>query len=139
MAMGESGMAEHQDHSGHMPGPKNTLPMMMGRGPFGNLEMGGMFTVVKIRDDQATGDFSDPGWFKNPKGTVAYRVAGLPDLNRPLIIAPWTTAKWTTAPWTTAKWTIRRTEQSQWASQTQTQSVTEKIAESNLKSRVHPA
>ena len=84
MAMGESGMAEHQDHSGHMPGPKNTLPMMMGRGPFGNLEMGGMFTVVKIRDDQATGDFSDPGWFKNPKGTVAYRVAG-PARSKPAV------------------------------------------------------
>jgi FtsP/CotA-like multicopper oxidase with cupredoxin domain len=76
MAMGESGMAEHQDHTGHMPGPKNTLPMMMGQGPFGNLEMGGMFTVVKIRDDQPSGDYSDPGWYKNPKGTVAYRVSG---------------------------------------------------------------
>ena len=50
--------------------------MMMGRGPFGNLEMGGMFTVVKIRDEQAAGDYTDPGWYKNPKGTVAYRVAG---------------------------------------------------------------
>ncbi len=76
MAMGENGMAEHQDHAGHMPGPKNTLPMMMGKGPFGNLEMGGMFTLIKIRDDQQAGDYSDPGWYKNPEGTVAYKVAG---------------------------------------------------------------
>jgi hypothetical protein len=76
MSMGEFGMAEHQDHTGHMPGPKNTLPMMMGVGPFGNLEMGGMFTVVKVRDDQPPGDYTDPGWYKNPPGTVAYRVSG---------------------------------------------------------------
>ncbi|MDX2143838.1 MAG: copper oxidase [Rhodospirillaceae bacterium] len=76
MSMGEFGMAEHQDHSMHMKGPKNTLPMMMGTGPFGNLEMGGMFTVVKVRDDQPPGDYRDPGWYKNPEGTVAYRVAG---------------------------------------------------------------
>lgn len=75
MAMGENGMAEHQDHTRHMSGPKNTLPMMMGKGPYGNLEMGGMFTVVKIRDDQPPGDYRDPGWYKNPKGTMAYRVS----------------------------------------------------------------
>ena len=76
MSMGSNGMAEHQDHSMHMEGPVNTLPMMMGKGPFGNLEMGGMFTVVKIRDDLAPGDYRDPGWFPNPEGTVAYRVDG---------------------------------------------------------------
>ena len=39
MAMGESGMAEHAEHAKHMPGPRNTLPMMMGEGPFGPLEL----------------------------------------------------------------------------------------------------
>ncbi|MBM3514367.1 MAG: copper oxidase [Alphaproteobacteria bacterium] len=82
MSMGAKGMAEHQDHSMHMPGPRNTLPMMMGTGPFGNLEMGGMFTVVKIRDDLAPGDYRDPGWYPNPEGTVARRVAG------PAVAAP---------------------------------------------------
>tara|TARA_B110000438_G_scaffold193676_1_gene185246 strand:- start:458 stop:1705 length:1248 start_codon:yes stop_codon:yes gene_type:complete len=72
MAMGQNGMAEHQEHSMHMIGPENTLPMMMGEGPFGNLEMGGMFTVVKIRET-LDGD-GDPGWYDNPLGTVAYRV-----------------------------------------------------------------
>ncbi len=72
MAMGEKGMAEHQDHAHHMPGPKNTLPMMMGDGPFGNIEMGGMFTVVKVRDRLAS--YQDPGWYEHPEGTVARRV-----------------------------------------------------------------
>jgi FtsP/CotA-like multicopper oxidase with cupredoxin domain len=86
MAMGENGMAEHQDHtdSGHMKGPENTLAMMAGKGPFGNIEMGGMFTVVKVRDDIAPGDFSDPGWYRNPPGTVASRVSTNPDFGAPV-------------------------------------------------------
>jgi len=85
MAMGQGGMAEHQEHtdSGHMTGPENTLPMMMGKGPFGNLEMGGMFTVVKVRDDLAVGDYRDPGWYPNPKGTVAHRISADPDFGAP--------------------------------------------------------
>lgn len=73
MAMGRDGMAEHQDHvdSGHMRGPKNTLPMMMGKGPLGNIEMGGMFTLVKVRDGITS--YADPGWFENPPGTLARR------------------------------------------------------------------
>ncbi|MBK6277706.1 MAG: copper oxidase [Gammaproteobacteria bacterium] len=86
MAMGEKGMGEHQDHtdSGHMQGPENTLPMMMGKGPFGNLEMGGMFTVLKVRDELAPGDFRDPGPYRNPPGTVARRVSNDPDFGRPV-------------------------------------------------------
>jgi hypothetical protein len=74
MAMGETGMAEHAEHAGHMQGPANTLPMMMGKGPFGNIEMGGMFTVVKVRDRLASYD-QDPGWYDHPEGTVAYRLS----------------------------------------------------------------
>ena len=85
MAMGENGMAEHQDHtdSGHMQGPPNTLPMMAGKGPFGNIEMGGMFTVVKVRDDLAPGDYRDPGWYRNPRGTVARRISSDPAFGNP--------------------------------------------------------
>jgi manganese oxidase len=85
MAMGENGMAEHQDHtqSGHMRGPENTLPMMAGRGPHGNLEMGGMFTVVKVRDDQRRGDYTDPGWYQNPQGTQASRTSSDPSFGNP--------------------------------------------------------
>ena len=86
MAMGESGMAEHQNHtdSGHMRGPENTLPMMMGEGPFGPLEMGGMFTVVKVRDDLPRGSYTDPGWYDNPRGTVARRVSSDPAFGAPV-------------------------------------------------------
>ena len=85
MAMGQDGMSEHQDHtdSGHMKGPENTLAMMAGKGPFGNIEMGGMFTVVKVRDDQAPGDYSDPGWYRHPTGTVARRVSTDPSFGQP--------------------------------------------------------
>jgi hypothetical protein len=61
-----------------MPLPENTLPMMTGAGPYGNIEMGGMFTVVKIREDLARGDYRDPGWYRAPKGSVAYLWEGEP-------------------------------------------------------------
>ena len=90
MHMGRDGMAEHQQHvdAGHMKGPENTLPMMTGKGPFGNLEMGGMFTVIKVRDDIAPGDFRDPGWYRNPPGTVARRVSTDPDFGEPVRAPP---------------------------------------------------
>ncbi len=86
IAMGRNGMAEHQDHTsmGHMAGPPNTLPMMMGVGPFGNIEMGGMFTVVKVRDDIAPGDYRAPGWYQHPEGTVAARVSADPAFGSPV-------------------------------------------------------
>jgi hypothetical protein len=75
VAMGHDGMSEHAAHlqMGHMKGPVNTLPMMLGAGPFGNLEMGGMFTVLKVRDHVAA-DYRDPGWYAHEAGAVAYRV-----------------------------------------------------------------
>jgi len=69
MVMGERGMAEMG--AMEMPLPDNTLPMMTGQGPFGPLEMGGMFTVVKVREGLARGDFKDPGWYRHPQGSVA--------------------------------------------------------------------
>ena len=69
MAMGSTGMAEMG--AMEMPLPDNTLPMMTGQGPFGPLEMGGMFTVVKVRPDVKPGDYGDPGWYRQPNGTVA--------------------------------------------------------------------
>ncbi len=72
MIMGERGMADMGEMV--MPLPKNTLPMMTGQGQFGPIEMGGMFTVLKIREDQKPGDYSDPGWYDYPPGTVAYEV-----------------------------------------------------------------
>jgi FtsP/CotA-like multicopper oxidase with cupredoxin domain len=74
MVMGERGMADMGEME--MPLPDNTLPMMSGNGPFGPLEMGGMFTVVKIREGLARGDYKDPGWYSHPQGTVAYEWTG---------------------------------------------------------------
>ena len=45
---------------------------MTGEGQFGPIEMGGMFTVLKIREDLVAGDWTDPGWYDYPDGTVSY-------------------------------------------------------------------
>ena len=75
MVMGEKGgsMGEME-----MPLPDNTLPMMTGTGPFGPIEMGGMFTMVKVREGLARNDYRDPCWYKHPPGTVAYEWKGEP-------------------------------------------------------------
>ena len=77
MVMGERGMADMGEME--MPLPDQTLPMMTGQGPFGAIEMGGMFTVLKVRREQKAGDYSDPGWFTHPPGTVAYEWTGAVD------------------------------------------------------------
>jgi FtsP/CotA-like multicopper oxidase with cupredoxin domain len=59
-----------------LPLPENTLPVRTGDGPFGNLEMGGMFTILKIRKDQKPGDYTDSGWYEHPQGSVAYEWNG---------------------------------------------------------------
>jgi FtsP/CotA-like multicopper oxidase with cupredoxin domain len=72
MAMGSTGGAMEMQ----MPLPPNTLPMMSGRGPYGDIEMGGMFTTVKVRKDLAHNDYRDPGWYKHPAGSTAYEWRG---------------------------------------------------------------
>jgi FtsP/CotA-like multicopper oxidase with cupredoxin domain len=76
MVMGERGMADMGEME--MPLPDNTLPMMTGTGPFGPIEMGGMFTVLKVREGLVRDDYKDPGWYKHPPGTVAYEWTGAP-------------------------------------------------------------
>lgn len=73
MPMGSAGMADMGEME--MPLPDNTLPMMTGFGQFGPIEMGGMFTTVKIREGLAANDYTDPPPYRNPAGTVAYEVA----------------------------------------------------------------
>jgi len=78
MVMGERGMADMGEME--MPIPDNTAPMMTGRGPYGGVEMGGMFSILKVRKDQKPGDYSNPGWFRQPAGTQAFEWTGpLPD------------------------------------------------------------
>jgi hypothetical protein len=74
MPMGSNGMGEMG--SMEMPLPENTLPMMTGFAQFGPVEMGGMFSVVKVREGLAKGDYKDPGSYKNPEGTVAFEYKG---------------------------------------------------------------
>jgi FtsP/CotA-like multicopper oxidase with cupredoxin domain len=80
MVMGDKGGSMG---SMRMPLPENTLPMMDGSGPFGPIEMGGMFTMIKVREGLARGDFRDPGWYSHPAGTVAKEWTGaLPETVR---------------------------------------------------------
>ena len=74
-AMGETGMGNMME----MGTPKNTLPMMTGSGPYGPVEMGGMFTILKVRD--GIRGYQDPGWYENPAGTLA-SIAEADDLRR---------------------------------------------------------
>ncbi|WP_083901284.1 multicopper oxidase family protein [Azospirillum sp. B4] len=74
MPMGSTGMGDMGGMAGMMPGPRNTPPMMSGTGPYGALDMGGMVTVIKVRDTLAD-DYRDPGWYQAPKGTLAWRVS----------------------------------------------------------------
>ncbi|KYF52903.1 copper oxidase, partial [Sorangium cellulosum] len=67
MTMGTTGMGGMGEM--HMPIPANSLPMRGGAGPFSYIDMGGMFTIVKVRDEP---DKADPnGWYEHPAGTVA--------------------------------------------------------------------
>jgi FtsP/CotA-like multicopper oxidase with cupredoxin domain len=74
MVMGDKGMADMGEME--MPLPDNTLPMMTGQGQFGALEMGGMFTVIKVREGLGRNDYKDPGPYRFPAGTQAYKWTG---------------------------------------------------------------
>ena len=74
MVMGERGMGDMAEME--MPLPENTLPMMTGKGPFGSIDMGGMFTMFKIREGLGRNDYKDPGWYQHPQGTVAHEWTG---------------------------------------------------------------
>ncbi|MFL6292388.1 MAG: multicopper oxidase family protein [Thermoanaerobaculia bacterium] len=66
MPMGNSGMGDMMD----MGKPRNTLMMGAGEGPLGTISMGGMFTILKVREGLQSYD-EDPGWYQHPAGTVA--------------------------------------------------------------------
>lgn len=78
MAMGETGMSEMSEMASmmDMPLPENTLPMMTGTGQYGAIDMGGMFTTLKVREGLAREDYRDPGPYHHPKGSVAYEYVG---------------------------------------------------------------
>ena len=68
-----------------MPLSNKTLPIKTGDGPYGSVEMGGMFSMLKLRADLAPDDYSDPGWYKHPEGHQADEYDGeLPNLSKQL-------------------------------------------------------
>lgn len=67
MTMGQTGMGDMAEMK--MPVPKNSIPMMGGAGPFASIDMGGMFTILKVRDNPDAEDGT--GWYKHPAGSVA--------------------------------------------------------------------
>ena len=69
MTMGQDGMGGMGEME--MEVPKNSIPMRGAPGPFSYIDMGGMFTVLKVRDGITS--YDDPGWYRHPAGTVASR------------------------------------------------------------------
>jgi FtsP/CotA-like multicopper oxidase with cupredoxin domain len=67
MTMGTRGMGNMGEME--MPIPGNSLPMRGSPGPFGYIDMGGMFTLLKVRDNPKTADAS--AWYQHPAGSVA--------------------------------------------------------------------
>ncbi len=73
MTMGTTGM-DMGEHMSMMPMPRNTISMKGAAGPFSEISMGGLVTILKVRD-QLTSYDEDPGWYKHPSGTVALKAA----------------------------------------------------------------
>lgn len=71
MTMGTDGMGEMATMG--MAVPPNSLPMVGGQGPFDYITMGGLFTVLKVREGITS--YEDPGWYEHPPGTVASLVS----------------------------------------------------------------
>jgi FtsP/CotA-like multicopper oxidase with cupredoxin domain len=71
MTMGQDGMGDHAEHieRGHVQVPRNSIPMLGGPGPFDYITMGGLFTILKVRENLTS--YADPGWYQHPPGTVA--------------------------------------------------------------------
>lgn len=67
MTMGSAGMSGMSGMG--MPSPKGSISMLSVEGPHGVIDMGGMFTVLKVREHLPKG--GDPEWYVNPPGTVA--------------------------------------------------------------------
>lgn len=67
MTMGQNGMGDMGEMG--MPVPENSIPMVGGKGPYDYITMGGMFTILKVRE--SLDNYEDPGWYKPPAGTQA--------------------------------------------------------------------
>lgn len=68
MTMGANGMGDMGTMG--MTNPANSQPMVGGPGQYDYITMGGMFTILKVRDELPA-DGSEPGWYPSPPGTLA--------------------------------------------------------------------
>jgi FtsP/CotA-like multicopper oxidase with cupredoxin domain len=83
MTMGQRGMADMGEMG--MQVPRNSIPMVGAEGKHGYIDMGGMFTIVKVRENLTS--YDDPGWYENPPGTLA-SLASNDELQRDLGFIP---------------------------------------------------
>jgi manganese oxidase len=67
MTMGDTGMSGMGEMG--MNRPRNSLSMVGAPGKYDYIDMGGMFTIVKVRENLTT--YDDPGWYETPPGTLA--------------------------------------------------------------------
>ena len=85
MTMGDAGMGDMGSMG--MAVPPNSIPMAGGPGPFGGITMGGMFTILKVRETLESYD-KDPGWYSETAAQTASKASD-DDLKRDAIeIAP---------------------------------------------------
>ncbi|MBV8967520.1 MAG: hypothetical protein JO331_00455 [Verrucomicrobia bacterium] len=49
-----------------MPVPRNSIPMVGAPGKDDYIDMGGMFTILEVRENLMS--YDDPGWYENPPG-----------------------------------------------------------------------
>lgn len=83
MSMGATGMGEMAEME--MAGPANSLSTVFAPGQYDPITMGGMFTLLKVRE-RLDGD-RDPGWYPHPPETQA-RLARGDELARDGIAMP---------------------------------------------------
>jgi len=83
MSMGQDGMGDMGEMG--MPVPPNSIPMIGGKGQYDPITMGGMFSILKVRDNLQS--YDDPGWYQHPPGTLA-SLATSSDLQRDGIEVP---------------------------------------------------
>jgi manganese oxidase len=67
MTMGTTGMGGMGEMD--MPLPANSIPMRGTDGPFAHMDVGGMFTIIKVREQPTEAD--RVGWYAHAPGTVA--------------------------------------------------------------------
>ena len=72
MTMGQTGMGDMGGMG--MPVPSNSIPMLGAPTKYGEITMGGMFTILKVRERLTS--YEDPGLYDPPKGTLATLASG---------------------------------------------------------------